>query len=209
MRVLFVLLMLLASMLFGGAAAAQNPTADVPAFRVGDAVRITVWGNEALGGQFEIGGDGTIIHPLYQNIRIAGMTEEQANEAIRGVLQRFVTEPEFVVEPLIRIAVGGEVNAPNIYTFPSYANVAQAVTQAGPQESARLEEVRVLRNGQITEIDLTRPYNEVSEFRLRTGDQIIVDRRGNVWRDYMHPAITTAGSVASITWIILRLSRVL
>ena len=189
-------------------AQAQSPDPGrPPAYRVGDAVRITVWGHADLSGQFEIGGDGTIIHPLYQTISIAGMSEEQAEAAIRGFLTRFVSEPEFVVEPLIRIAIGGEVGNPSIYTFSSYANVAQAVTQAGPRPTSRLESVRILRDGDISQVDLTRPYSEVSSFRLQSGDQIMVDRRGNAWRDYIQPAITTAGSIASITWVILRLTN--
>ncbi|HEX6924645.1 MAG TPA: polysaccharide biosynthesis/export family protein [Longimicrobiaceae bacterium] len=181
----------------------------VPAFSVGDAIRISVWGHPELSGEFEIGADSTIIHPVYQTIPVAGRSLETVTESVRTVLRRFLAEPEFVVEPLIRVSVGGAVTSPNIYTFTSYTTVAQAVTRAGPLRHAALERVRVLRAGGTMYVDVTRPYIEISHLRLRTGDQVIVDPKHNIWREYIRPAVQTAGSVASLAWLFLRITRVL
>jgi protein involved in polysaccharide export with SLBB domain len=183
---------------------------ELPRFSVGDGVRITVWRNAELSGQFAVAEDGTIIHPLYRTIRVAGSPVPQVEEDVRRLLQRFETAPEFVVEPLFRVAIGGEVRSPNVYTLPPYTTVAQAVTQAGGVTPVgRVERVRLLRDGQTLYVDLSRPHSELENLRIRSGDQIIVDRQRRVWRDTVQPVLSTVGSVASFSLLVLRLTRAL
>jgi protein involved in polysaccharide export with SLBB domain len=180
---------------------------EVPRFSVGDGVRITVWRNPELSGQFEVAEDGTIIHPLYRTIRVAGVPVPQVEAEVRRVLERFETAPELVVEPLFRVAIGGQVRSPNIYTLPPYTTIAQAVTQAGGvTEAGRVERVRLLRDGETLYLDLSRPHSELENLRVRSGDQIIVDPRRRVWRDQVQPAMAAIGSVASLTILVLRLT---
>jgi protein involved in polysaccharide export with SLBB domain len=212
MRSILLLVGLFAAALMGADVAAQSPAprSDLPMFRVGDAVRVTVWGSPELSGQFEIGEDGTVIHPLYRVIPIAGMTHVQAEREFRRVLQRFETDPELVVEPLFRVSVGGEVRAPNIYMVTPYTTVVQAVTQAGgPTENAQLRRLRLLRDGGELHVDLTQPHGELTDLRLRSGDQIIVDTRRSIWRDNIEPTLRTVGAVSSIIYVVLRVSNLL
>jgi len=177
------------------------------ALQVGDAVRITVWQMPELSGQFEIGEDGAVLHPLYRSIRMAGLPLPQAEAEVRRVLQRFETNPEFVVEPLFKVAIGGEVRAPSIYTLPPQTTVAMAVTLAGgPTERARLRRARLLREGTVIPVDLTRPHSELRGIRVQSGDQIILDPQPNLWRDRISPVLTPVGSVAAIVLTVLRLT---
>lgn len=178
-----------------------------PVFRVGDAVRITVWRNADLSGEFEIAEDGTVVHPLYRAIRISGLSLTRAEAEVNTLLQRFEARPEFVVEPLFRIPIGGEVRSPNVYSLSPQTTVAQAVLQAGgATPAARLDRVRLLRDGQVIPVDLRRPHLELAELRVRSGDQIIVDPRRNYWREYVSPVVTTLGSFSSLAVIILRIT---
>ncbi|HEU5209571.1 MAG TPA: SLBB domain-containing protein [Longimicrobiales bacterium] len=192
------------------AAAQISPSlAETSAFRVGDHVRLTVWGNPALSGEFEIGEGGMVIHPLYREIQLAGMTLPEAESAFRQIVLRFETNPKLIVEPMFRIAVTGEVRAPNIYTVSPYTTVPEAVAQAGgPTEDAKVSEARLLRNGREIEVDLRLPQTELSNLHLRSGDQIILDRQRHWWRNGVGPALESLGALASITWIILRITNV-
>jgi protein involved in polysaccharide export with SLBB domain len=202
-----VVLMLL--LLLPGALAGQAPGPASTALQVGDAVRITVWQMPELSGQFEIGPDGSVVHPLYRSIRMVGLPHPQAEAEVRRVLQRFETNPEFVVEPLFRVAVGGEVRAPNVYTLAPQTSVVMAVTQAGgPTPDARLDRARLLRDGTVFTVDLTRPHSELSGLRIQSGDQIVLDRRTRFWRDRVNPVLTPVGAIASIAFVILRLTGV-
>src|SRR5437016_2136635 len=46
----------------------------------GDAIRIIVWRNAELSGEFTIAPDGSITHPLYREIKIAGLPIPQVEE---------------------------------------------------------------------------------------------------------------------------------
>jgi protein involved in polysaccharide export with SLBB domain len=191
--------------LAGSALLAQSaaPGTD-PIFQIGDVVRITVWQNPELSGQFDIREDGTVTHPLYRSIRIAGMSLKQSEAEFRQLLLRFETTPQFVVEALFRVAMLGEVRTPNMYTLPAQTTVAQAIAMAGgPTPAARLDAVRLLREGQTILLDLGAPNSQAMQQRIISGDQIVVDRRHSLWHDTIVPVLTTLGSLASIAYLIL------
>lgn len=216
MRIAFAVLWLVGGIFTPLALAAQSSSplpvtpatpAVAPWFRIGDAVRVTVWRNSELGGVFDIGDDGMVVHPLYRSIPLAGMDLEQGEAAFRDVLTRFETSPEFVIEPLFRVAISGQVGSPNVYTLPPHTTVAQAVALAGGLTPlGRAKKVRVLREGDEIHVDLTRPYSELIDLRIRSGDQIIVDRSRNIWTGYLYPGLTTTASVASLVYVLLRVT---
>lgn len=200
-------LLLLAVCLLGVTvtSAAQTAHADRAAFSPGDAVRVTVWQYAELSGQFDIDDDGSVLHPIYREIRLAGMSQAEAQAEFRRVLQRFEVEPRFVVEPLYRITIGGEVRIPSVYTVTSQTTVLQALAQAGgPTPQAQLERVRLLRDGAELTVDLRPAAGASPAVRLRSGDQIMVDARRDVWRRVIQPALTTLGSLTSVAILVLR-----
>jgi hypothetical protein len=72
--------------------------------------------------------------------------------------------------------------------------------------------VRVLRkeaNGQQREliVNLLAPTSVASQIRVRSGDQIVVDRRRSFFRELFLPAIGVLGSAASIYLVIDRANR--
>jgi len=196
-------------------ARAQLQTSD-PVFRVGDVVRVTVLPTSALfglpempsfSGEFEIAEDGTVVHPLYREVHIAGMTQQQAEAAIRQIVSRYEAQPRLIVEPLFRVMVSGEVSSPGVYPLPPYATLAQAVMAAGgPLPTANMTRARIIRDGQEVIADLTRADNPTASLRVRSGDQIFIDRRRRIWNDTLEPVLSAAGSIASIVFLVLELT---
>jgi polysaccharide biosynthesis/export protein len=206
LKTIVVLLCLLA----GGAGwiAAQVPLGEAPLFRAGDAVRVTVWQYPELSGTFDIGDDGAVVHPIYQSVNLVSLTQTQAEAAFRTILQRYETDPQFVVEPLYRITIMGEVRSPNVYTVTGQATVLQAIAQAGGvTPMARVDRVRVSRAGREVAVDLSDRSGTQQLMRLRSGDQIMVDSRQNFWSRTAQPTLSVLGSVASLVLIGMRLNR--
>ncbi len=177
---------------------AQAVPAEAPAvLNVGDAVRVTVWRNPDLSGEFVVGESGTLTHPLYRDLAVAGVPVSRLDTDFATLLRRFDTTPESVVEPLFRIPVTGQVRQPNVYNVPSYMTVAQAVMLAGGTvEQARADRVRLIRNGTEYLVDLTNSEAPSYNLRVRSGDQLVVDRRrGGVgfW-----DVISMVGTLASV-----------
>jgi polysaccharide export outer membrane protein len=179
----------------------------------GDSVRIVVWRKPEMSGDFIVGPDGTITHPLYRSVRIGGMPFSTAEVNIRNFLARFEQDPQFVAEPLVRVAVSGEVGRPQVFAVRPETSIAEAVAQAGgPNQFGNRDRVRVLRReagGRQREIQvsLLNPEGSAASLRVHSGDQIVVDRRRSFFRDFLVPALTIVGSAASIYLVIDRAQR--
>ena len=162
------------------AAAAQDTTTAV---RPSDAIRLSVWRQPEFTGEFPIAPDGTILHPLLAQVRVVGRTREQVRAQLREVLLQYERDPQFVFDYLYRVGVTGEVRLPNLYNLPPETTIGQAVAAAGGvAEYGRLDRVRLMRGGGEVILDLRNPSPEVAEMRIRSGDQIRVQRRGAGWR---------------------------
>src|SRR6478672_2306369 len=208
-------LSLLAILAFSGEAAAQGAGTPLPPDQIvlspGDSVRIVVWRKPEMSGDFIVGPDGTITHPLYQAVRVGGIPFAAAEVNLRNFLLRFDQDPQFVAEPLVRIAISGEVGRPAVYALRPETSIAEAVAQAGgPRDTGNRNSVRVLRkdeSGRLKEfsIDLLDPRG--ATVRVLSGDQIIIDRRHSFFRDIFLPALSVLGSAASIYLVIHRANR--
>lgn len=197
--------LLVACLMLGTAVAeAQNPSG-VQGLNPGDQIRIVVWRNAELSGDFTIAANGTINHPLYREVQVTGIPLSSVEDRLRTFLARYATNPQFVLLPLVKIIVGGEVRTPNVFSVPPETTVAQALILAGgPSERGRLDNVHLLREGQTISLDLGRADSQAASLQVRSGDQIIVQRATNVFRDYLGPTASMVGAIAAIVGIFLR-----
>ncbi|MDB4948736.1 MAG: polysaccharide export protein [Gemmatimonadetes bacterium] len=182
---------------------AQAVPADPPAaLSPGDAVRITVWRSPELSGEFDIGADGSIMHPLFRDVTAAGVPFRELESRIRVKLERYSTDPQFVVAPLFRVSVGGEVRSPMLLTLGPEVTITQAIARAGgATEQGRLRAVRLIRGGVERPLDLTRPEGGAMTMTVRSGDQIVVPRRTSIFREYIAPG----GSVVAAAGVLLNI----
>jgi len=191
-RTLLTLLLVLCA----APAAAQDTTTAV---RPADVIRLSVWRQPEFTGEFRIAPDGTILHPLLTEVRVVGRTREQVRAQLREVLLRYETDPQLVFDYLYRVGVTGEVRLPNLYNLPPETTLPQAVAAAGGvSDAGLLNQVRLLRDGRETILDLRNPPPEVAEMRIRSGDQIRIPRRGSTWRDYIGLGAAIVAAVASV-----------
>jgi polysaccharide biosynthesis/export protein len=209
------LLFALAAPAMFGSVFAQSPapSADQVVLAPGDSVRIVVWRKPEMSGDFIVAPDGTISQPLYRAVRVGGVPFPTAEINIRNFLAKFEQDPQFVVEPLVRVAVSGEVGKPQVFAVRPETSIAEAVAQAGgPSENAKRDQVRVLRkdaNGHQREfyVNLFDPVGSSATVRVHSGDQIVLDRKKSFFREVFMPALSVVGSIASIGLLIDRASR--
>src|SRR5215212_8312528 len=161
----------------------------------GDSIRVVVWRKPEMSGDFIVGPDGTITHPLYQAVRVGGIPFATAQVNLRNFLARFEQDPQFVAEPLVRVAIFGEVGRAQVYALRPETSIAEAVAQAGgPNQFAKRNRVRILRKeagGRQREmfVDLLDPGSAASTLRVHSGDQIVVDRRTSFFKDILIPTL--------------------
>ena len=205
---------LLAVVVLSVPASAQEPRAQggQSMLAPGDSVRVVVWRKPEFSGDFVVAPNGTITHPLYRSVQVGGVPFATAEANIRRFLSRFEENPEFVVEPLVRVAVSGEVDRPRVYALRPETTIAEAVAQAGgTTENGNATRVRVLRleQGQQRQllINLNDPAQGAGMTPVLSGDQIVVDRRRNFLREILVPTLGIIGSIASLGLLIDRVSR--
>lgn len=193
----------------GGAAPAAAPTplplADSDLLlRPGDQLRVTVWRKPELSGDFTVGTDGRLRHPIYRQVPVAGVPLNQVVPQLGAVIAQFETAP-FEVQPLIRIIVAGEVQSPNVYTVPPEVTVLDAVMLAGgPGDRARRDRLRLVRNdGSEHMLDLDRADPHNAQLRVRSGDQLTLTRRGSAISDVVLPVSGVIAAIGTIVNVVL------
>jgi polysaccharide export outer membrane protein len=180
------------------------PASDAIALAPGDVVRITVWRKPELSGEFVVTANGTVAHPLYREVQIGGIPLAVAEDRLRTFLAKYEANPQFVIEPLLRVAVGGEVRQPNLYSLRPETSISQAVALAGgPTERGRRDRLRLIRQEREIIVDLRRVDASGAGMPIRSGDQIVVERERAVFRDVIAPTVGVFGAIASIVGVIL------
>jgi polysaccharide export outer membrane protein len=121
----------------GPASAADGSDARIiEEYRLGvaDKVRVNVFGEAALTGEFLVGGNGKISLPLIGETQASGLTigEFQA-EVAEALRNGFITEPRVSAEVLNYrpFYILGEVDAPGEYPYTNSLTVLNAVATAG------------------------------------------------------------------------------
>ena len=190
---------------------AQTPDTAAPApasyggLNPGDQIRIVVWRKPEYSGDFTIAANGTIIHPLYREVQVTGVPLSVVEDRLRTFLTRYETTPQFVIQPLVRIIVGGEVRTPNIYSVPPETTIAQAIALAGgPTDRGELRQVDVVRDKQQIKFDVSKPESDAGVLQIRSGDQIIVGRKRGSILQVLGPISSTIAMIAAVTTVIRR-----
>lgn len=169
----------------------------------GDEVRVTVWRNAEMSGDFAVGVNGALLHPLYQAVPIAGVPMEEVVARLRKFLTKYESDPQIVIIPLLHITVAGEVTKPSLYNLPRETTIGEALAFAGgPTQYGNLGKVLLFRSGREYKIDLRSPLNEWATRPIESGDQIIVSRHGSFFRDVFFPLIGLVGSAAAVVNLI-------
>lgn len=189
----------------GARTTADTPTADASALRPGDHVRVTVWRSPELSGEFSIGADGRLQHPFYNDIVAVGVTPTALREHVRLRLMTLDQNPEFLVEPLVRVSVGGEVRTPDLFNVAPGTTVTDVILMGGGvTEQGRLDRVRVLRGGRELKLDLRKPDLGQALLPVESGDQLTVGTRRSFFRDYVVPGSSLVGAVGWLVTMIVR-----
>lgn len=142
---------------------------------VGDKVRVTVYREPELSGEFEVGGAGTIAVPMVGEVPVKGLTRTQAQDAItqrlaHGILQ----DPSVSVDiyDFRTFAILGEVQRPGTYAAKEGTTLTDAIAMAGGYTYRANEKRVLLRRGK------TGPFYQVrveENVTVEPGDAIRIE----------------------------------
>jgi len=160
----------------GGGAAAQQGS-DVTALQPGDVVSIEIWREPDLSGSFVVNEAGVVVLPLLGARRVADVPMAGLRDSLLQDYQGFLRNPSITVTLRRRVHVLGEVNQPGLYEVdPTFTLEAVVALAGGATPGGDLNRIRVVRGGTVMQ-ERVASGRELSAIDIRSGDQILVDRR--------------------------------
>lgn len=168
--------------LFATATAAQQELADGPItekYRLGqgDRIRVTVFNQADLTGEYTLDGTGRFSMLLIGQVEAAGLTAAELEVALVDQLR-----PDYLVNPRVTVQVLtyrpfyiiGEVNSAGDYPYVDGMTYLNAIAIAGGYTfRAKQDIVYVIRAGDPEEEEVRLPVSD----RVQPGDIIRVDER--------------------------------
>ncbi len=143
----------------------------------GDKLRIIVFDEPSLSGEFLVDGTGAVSLPLIGEIEASGKTVRELQRDIELALKDgYLNDPKVSAEVLNfrPFYILGEVNAPGTYPYTDGLTVLNAVATAGGFTYRANERVVYIRRaGELKE----RPYKMTSSTPVRPGDTVRIGER--------------------------------
>lgn len=160
-------------------AAPAASTANEYALAPGDKIRVIVFGEDTLTGEYVITSGGNLSFPLVGNLNATDKTVEQLQDALAAALKDgYLTDPRVNIQVVSfrPFYILGEVNRPGEYPVSTGLTLQQAVASAGGYTyRANTRRAFVKRANETREklLDLREPTPIV----IRAGDTIRIAER--------------------------------
>jgi protein involved in polysaccharide export with SLBB domain len=174
----------------------------VGALRPGDVLKIAVFRDKELTGEYPIDARGYVQIPGLGVIKAAGLNPTEVTDRLRlALIERGFARPEISVQPLIRVSVLGEVRSPNVYPVDPGTSLLQLLTVAGgPTDRARLQDTRVIRDGRAFRVDMDGGLRGSAAGRvvLYSNDVVVVGRKKGFTNENLGLTLTAASLVIAV-----------
>jgi len=205
---LTLLMFLLATALWSSPAAAQtgpvaaSGTVDSGGvLRPGDLIRLRIWREPDLSGDFQVDEQGSVVLPKIGALSIRG----QSTPALKAMLverySTFLRDPAIDVTILHRVNVLGAVKNPGLYPVDPTMTVADVLALAGGVASdGDPEKGSLIRGGERLDVKLSQ-RTKIADTPIQSGDQLYVPQRGWISRN---PGIV-AGTLTAVAGIVVTL----
>ncbi len=169
----------------------------------GDLVRLRIWREPDLSGEFLVDERGTVVVPKLGTIQVVGLSPDSLKAHLIASYSVYLRNPAIDVTLLRRITILGGVRNPGLYPVDPTMTMAEAFALAGGiAPEGKLDEVELVRGNKRTSFKLS-GTTRIADTPLLSGDQLYVPTRSwlarNTW------AVTAAiGTTTTIVFALLR-----
>lgn len=186
---------------FASGRAGLGPAAQVTA-HPGDVLRLRIWREPDMSGDFPIDGRGIATLPRLGATPVTGIPRDSLQRMLVAEYARFLRNPSVEVTLLQRIRVVGAVRTPGLYTADATMGLRDILALAGgPNPDGRTDKVRLDRDGNSTWLPLNDTPSTEEELRPHSGDQLFVPQRN--WFARNTPIVAAIASVTGALLIAL------
>lgn len=169
----------------------------------GDIVRLNIWREPDLTGEFLVQEDGLTVLPRLGPVRVVDDTPSSLKDRLVAEYEKTLINPSIEVIVLRRILITGEVGGEGVYPVdPTMSLVEVLALAGGPSSSAKRNRVDLIRGDREIKIDLGDPV-EVRNVSLQSGDQLDVPR-ANAWIRNWQLIVGVVSSTISLAVLLTR-----
>ena len=169
--------------------------------RPGDVVRLTIWREKDLSGDFPVDEAGVVVFPKLGPITVTGIAPAALRAQLVEWYQRYLRNPSIEVIPLRRITILGAVKQSGVYPVDPTITVADALALAGGVlPEGRNDRVELRRGGERVTASL-RVNTVLADSQVQSGDQLFVPDRS--WVSRNSTVVATLVSVGSSVLVAL------
>ena len=150
----------------------------------GDVIRVEIWREEDLSGEFQVDEQGGVVLPLLGKKQVLGISPNDLRDQLSEEYAQYLVNSAVNVTLLRRIIVLGEVRVAGQYTVDATNSVADVIARAqGITPGGNAEDIVLVRDGRRLRTGIT-GMESLQEAGIRSGDQIIVGRRSWASRNF-------------------------
>ena len=173
--------------------------------RPGDVVRIRVWREPDLSGDFIVDEYGKVTIPLLGARAVLGIASDALQKQLETDYASSVKEPSVQITFLRRIAVQGATRVPGLYPMDATMTVGDAVALAGGRapDAAAQGPLELWRDGSPVYAQVPTSVF-IGQLDTKAGDELRVPKGGWAARN----GWTTAGLVQFITFTTLSIVQI-
>lgn len=171
----------------------------------GDALRLEIKNEPELSDEYIVSSAGTVMLPLVGAVEVGQRPFAEVLTELRARYAQELAEPDFIVTPLVRVLVSGQVAEPGLHLAEPTLGLAEVLALAGgPLPSAKRHQAELIRAGERIRLDAS-PGSAQLSMQPQSGDELHVPQRSWVG-DNLPVLIGAAASVAAaaVTSLIVR-----
>lgn len=156
---------------------ATGAAADSALMSPGDLVRVEIWQERDVSGDFLVQPNGNVVFPLLGEQRVTGIPVGTLRDSLRVRYRRVLKNPSISITPLRRVQVLGEVVRPGVYIMdPTVSLSGLLAMAAGPNQNGDVRKISILRNGTVLRPRMGAGMT-LMEADVRSGDQVVVGQK--------------------------------
>jgi polysaccharide export outer membrane protein len=163
----------------------------------GDRVRLKVWREPDLSGDFDVADDGFVVFPKVGRIDLRQITTDSLTSLLLAGYSGSLRNPSVEITVLRRVNVQGSVRSPGLYYVDPTITVSGALAMAGGiSPEGNRNRIELLRGGDSRPIRLVRE-SRLTDTSLQSGDQLMVRERSWLARNtgFVSAGLTAAAVV--------------
>lgn len=176
---------------------------DADRLRPGDVVRLRIWREPDMSGDFPVNETGIVVLPRLGPLSVIAESSGSLRARLVDAYAEFLNHRSIDVTLLRRIQVLGAVRQPGVYPVDPTMTISDVLAVAGGATTdGDPNKLELIRDGQQIPGRISR-QSLISESHVRSGDQIFVPERAWVRRNsgFLAAAIITASMGVAATLI--------